>query len=145
MGTVVYLRPHGISRDYDEPIANMNMTPLIDVLLVLLVMLIITVPMALHKVDVDLPVAGPPVDRLPVTQKLVLATDGSISWNGVAIDEATLTKQLQTAVAAKDELEFQTDANARYDRFAQLVTVVKKSGIKQIAFTGNRAFAHFGK
>jgi biopolymer transport protein ExbD len=145
MGTVIYLRQHGIQRHHEEPISAMNMTPLIDVMLVLLVMLIITLPMTLHKVDVDLPFDGPPTDREPVTQKLVLSANGTTFWNGAAIDEASLTKELQAAGAAKDDLEFQTEANARYERFDELIALVKKSGVKQIGFVGNNAFADFDK
>jgi biopolymer transport protein ExbD len=145
MGTVIYLRQHGINRHHEEPIAAMNITPLIDVMLVLLVMLIITLPMTLHKVDVDLPIIGNPTTREPVTQKLVLSANGTTFWNGTAIDEASLTKELQAAGAAKDDLEFQTEANARYERFDQLIALVKKSGIKQIGFVGNNAFADFGR
>jgi biopolymer transport protein ExbD len=145
MGNVIYLRQHGIRSPATEPISAMNITPLIDVMLVLLVMLIITMPMALHKVPVDLPTVSPPNDHPPVMQKLVLAQDGTTYWNGVAVNDAQLTERLSAAAAAKDDLQFQTDGNARYERFDQLIAMVKKSGVKQIGFVGNNAFAQFGK
>lgn len=144
MGTVIYLRQHGV-RQVEEPISAMNITPLIDVMLVLLVMLIITVPMAMHNVPVDLPFAGPPTDRQPMMQKLALAQDGTAYWNGAAVDDAALTRELQAAAAARDDLQFQTEGDARYERFDQLIAMAKKSGIKQIGFAGNSAFAKFGK
>ncbi len=144
MGTVIYLRQHGI-RHVEEPISAMNITPLIDVMLVLLVMLIITVPMAMHNVPVDLPTVSTKSDREPMTQKLALAQDGTVYWNGTEIDDASLTKELQAAAAAKDDLQFQTEGNARYERFDQLIAQVKKAGVTQIGFAGNSAFADFGK
>jgi biopolymer transport protein ExbD len=143
MGTVVYLRQHGI-RHSEEPISNMNMTPLIDVLLVLLVMLILTVPIALHKVDVDLPVAGP-ATRESVQQKLMLSADGLAYWNGRAVTNAQLIEELKVAAANKDDLQFQSEANARYERFDQLIAEVKRAGITKIGFVGNNAFSDFGK
>jgi biopolymer transport protein ExbD len=143
MGTVVYLRRPGNRHD-DEPIANMNMTPLIDVLLVLLVMLILTVPIALHKVDVDLPQPGVST-REAVKQQLTLSADGLAYWNGRAVTNAQLIEELKVAAANKDDLQFQTEANARYERFDQLIAEVKRAGITQIAFVGNNSFADFGK
>lgn len=145
MGNVIYLRQHGVRRYPDEPIATMNITPLIDVMLVLLVMLIITLPMTLHKVDIDLP-SGPAVSgRQPIVQKLSLSSDGVTRWNGNPISDADLVIELKSAAVAKDDLEFQTEANARYERFDQLIALVKRSGVKQIGFVGNSAFAAFDK
>lgn len=144
MGTVIYLRQHGI-RPVEEPISAMNITPLIDVMLVLLVMLIITVPMTLHNVPVDLPVVGTKSDREPVTQKLALAQDGTAYWNGAAIDDSALVKALRASAVARDDLQFQTEGNARYERFDQLIAMVKRSGVRQIGFSGNSAFADFSK
>jgi biopolymer transport protein ExbD len=145
MGTVVYLRQHGITRDHEEPIASMNITPLIDVMLVLLVMLIITLPMTLHKVDVDLPTVTTPQTREPMTQRLTLSADGITYWNGMAIDDVSLAAKLEASGANKDDLEFQTEANARYERFDQLIALVKRSGVTKIGFVGNDAFAQFDK
>jgi biopolymer transport protein ExbD len=146
MGTVTYMKPrHGRVAPSYEPMAAMNMTPLIDVLLVLLVMLILTVPMALHKVDVDLPVAVSPSDRNPVVQKLALAADGTVFWNGAVVNDAQLNSVLKDAAANKDDLQFQTQGNARYERFDQLIAQVKRSGVTQIGFSGNSAYKDFSK
>jgi biopolymer transport protein ExbD len=144
MGNVVYLRQHGI-REAQEPISNLNITPLIDVMLVLLVMLIITLPMTLHKVDVDLPVSNTPTIGEPVVQRLTLSSEGVTYWNGSAIDDAALTANLKASAAAGDNLKFQTESNARYERFNQLIAIVKQAGVKKIGFIGNGAFAKFDK
>ena len=84
MGKVIYLHQHGVRRIHDAPISTLNITPLIDVMLVLLVMLIIALPATMHEVKVDLPSGeGPKGD--PVMQKLVLRNDGITFWNGDAI------------------------------------------------------------
>jgi biopolymer transport protein ExbD len=145
MGTVIYLRQHGVRTSYAEPMAAMNITPLIDVMLVLLVMLIITVPMAVHNVPVDLPANPAPSNRIPVMQKLALSDEGITTWNGQPVTDAQLAEELKAAAAAKDDLQFQTEGNARYERFDQLIALVKKSGVHQIAFVGNSGFASFAK
>jgi biopolymer transport protein ExbD len=144
MGTVVYLRQHGI-RTSQEPISNLNITPLIDVMLVLLVMLIITLPMSLHKVDVDLPVSGTPSSGEPVVQRLTLSSDSVTYWNGSAIDDATLSTNLKASAQAGDDLKFQIEGNARYERFNALIALVKRAGVKKISFIGNSAFAKFAR
>ncbi len=145
MGNVIYLRQHGVRAHNSEPIATMNITPLIDVMLVLLVMLIITLPMTLHKVTIDLPTAQKPSNREPMIQRLHLSNDGITRWNGKAMDDTALTVQLRAAAAAQDDLEFHTDANARYERFDQLIALTKRSGVTRIGFVDNRRFARFDK
>ena len=76
--------------DY-QPMSALNITPLIDVLLVLLVMLILTIPMATQKVSIDLPVAGPPAPTPPEKMhRLDVAPSGSLALDGVAVTEASL-------------------------------------------------------
>lgn len=140
MGKVIYLHQHGVRRIHDAPISALNITPLIDVMLVLLVMLIIALPATMHEVKVDLPPpSGTSAD--PVMQKLVLRNDGVTFWNGEAIGEAALGEKLRATASAGDELQFQTDANARYERFNQLIALVKRSGVEKVGFVGNSQFA----
>lgn len=145
MAKVYYLHPTRMRTEYQSPISAMNMTPLIDVLLVLLVMLILTVPLAVHKVPVDLPVAGTPTKHDPVTQKLVLTSDGVAHWNGAAMNDNALAAQLRGAAISGDSLQFQTEGNARYERFDQLIALAKTSGVTKIGFVGNEQFGTWGK
>lgn len=140
MGKVIYLHQHGIRRIHDAPISALNITPLIDVMLVLLVMLIIALPATMHEVQVDLP-GGQGVKGEPLVQKLVLRNDGITFWNGEIIRDAELGEKLRATAKGEDELQFQTDANARYERFNQLIALVKRSGVQKVGFVGNSQFA----
>lgn len=143
MGHVVYLRPY--RSEYQSPISAMNITPLIDVMLVLIVMLILCLPMAMHQVTVDLPSGPTPVvDREPVAQKLVLDNQGVAYWNGTPLDDAALSRELRIAAVAGDDLQFQTEANARYERFNHLIGLVKQAGVTKLGFVGNSQFAKWG-
>lgn len=145
MAQIHYLHPTRMRTEYQSPISAMNMTPLIDVLLVLLVMLILTVPLAVHKVPVDLPVPSGDASRDPVIQKLVLTNDGTAHWNGEVLGDAALGERLRAAAKAGDDLQFQTEGSARYERFDQLIALARKSGVSKIGFVGNDAFAGFDK
>lgn len=145
MGKVVYLNQHGIRRPDCAPISALNITPLIDVMLVLLVMLIIALPAAMHEVEVLLPAEGPVSNEKPVIQKLVLSRDGIAFWNGETIGEMALGDKLRAAAESGDELQIQTDAHARYERFNQLIAQVKRSGVEKVGFVGNSQFAKWEK
>jgi biopolymer transport protein ExbD len=144
MGKVIYLHQHGVRRDSHAPISALNITPLIDVMLVLLVMLIIALPATMHEVEVDLP-GGKAANGDPVIQKLVLRNDGMALWNGDAMGDAALGEKLRETARAGDELQFQTDAHARYERFNQLIALVKRSGVTKLGFVGNSQFAKWDK
>ena len=125
-----------------QPVAELNTTPLIDVLLVLLVMLILVVPVMTHKVRIDLP-SGPPHKTLdPVIYRLNLDSDGGLSWNGARVDEATLPARL-TAVRHDPaaELQLSADGTARYENYDRILATVKRAGIKRLGFVGNERFA----
>lgn len=144
MGKVVYLHQHGVRRNNEGPISALNITPLIDVMLVLLVMLIIALPAAMHEVEVDLP-TGPGTKGDPIVEKLVLRNDGQAFWNGEAMADVDLAAKLTATAKAGNELQFQTDANARYERFNQLIAVVKRSGVEKVGFVGNSQFAKWDR
>ena len=136
--------------DDGSPMMEMNMTPLIDVLLVLLIMFIITIPVATHSIDIDLPQPNPnpPPDMVdPIKNKIVLTPQNQILWNGTAIDDGTLVANLQTSLtyAVEPELQFEPEANASYDLSAKVLNIIKASGVTKFGFVGNEKYRVFGK
>ncbi|QTD55750.1 ExbD/TolR family protein [Parasphingorhabdus cellanae] len=135
-------RQHGIGLSENQPMSQLNITPLIDVLLVLLVMLMLSIPIATHKVEVTLPPPIPGSGEPPEINLLRINNAGVTLWNGEAVTEPEL-KTLLTAMA-KDpdlpQLHMQTDANARYEIFDHTIATVKRSGVQAIGFIGNSQF-----
>ena len=133
-----------------EPMIDMNMTPLIDVLLVLLIMFIITIPVATHSVDIDLPQGNPPPTDIqidPVKNKLVLTAADQILWNGDPINAGQLRTILveTTGMAVEPELQFEPEALASYDLSAKVLQTIKGSGVTKFGFVGNEKYRVFGK
>ncbi len=135
-------RQHGIRVSDTQPMAQLNITPLIDVLLVLLVMLMLSIPIATHKVEVALPPPNPGIGEPPKINLLRIDNAGLTLWNGKAVSEATLRNLLVAMAKDPDQpqLHMQTDANARYEIFDHTIATVKRSGIQAIGFVGNRRF-----
>jgi len=136
------LRPGG-----DEPdvLIEINTTPLIDVMLVLLIMLIVTIPIQLHAVNLDLPVATPPP---PATPPVVVGIDidarGTVLWQGEALaDAAALDARLRDAAAAQPvpELHLRPDRDARYEVVAGVLAATKRHGLAKIGIVGAEQFA----
>jgi biopolymer transport protein ExbD len=133
-----------------EPMLDMNMTPLIDVLLVLLIMFIITIPVATHSVDIDLPQGDPPPTDIiiePIKNKLVLTTTDQILWNAEAISPGQLVTILAetTTMTVEPELQFEPEPNASYDLTAKVLQIIKGSGVTKFGFVGNEKYRIFGK
>lgn len=128
----------------DKPFSELNITPLIDVLLVLLVMLMLSIPAVTHKVAVDLPLRTPGTSA-PVVNKLFLNSAGTAIWNDIPMDSDRLQVRLKMMVKdpAKPQLHFETDAQARYERFDQLVAMIKRAGVEEVGFVGNDQFANW--
>ena len=135
--------------DDGAPMMEMNMTPLIDVLLVLLIMFIITIPVATHAVNIDLPSPDPnppPIDQVdPIKNKIVLTPDGQILWNAEPINDSQLVRNLQEslAFAVEPELQFEPEANASYDLSARVLNIIKASGVTKFGFVGNEKYRAF--
>jgi biopolymer transport protein ExbD len=118
--------------------SHMNMTPLIDVLLVLLIMMILTVPILYHKVPIDLP-QGVASGTPPPVHRLALDAKGSLSWDGVAISTASLPARLAALKAdpAQPVLHLKTDAATPYARFDETVATIRRAGIERLGLVGN--------
>ena len=126
----------------DEVMNEINMTPLVDVMLVLLIIFIITVPVMKHSVNVDLPRAtNQPEDAKPATIQLGITADGKYSWNGQAVNDEQLEANL-TAEAAKEpqpDLHIRGDKEVRYERVAQAMAAAQRTGVKKIGFVTDPA------
>ena len=137
--------------DAGEPMMDMNTTPLIDVLLVLLIVFIMSIPVATHAVNIDLPSPDPnppPLDQVdPVVNKIVLTPNGEILWNGTPINQGELVRNLQQTLtfAVEPELQFEPEANASYDLSAAVLNIIKGSGVTKFGFVGNEKYRSFGK
>ena len=136
-------------KDDGSPMMEMNTTPLIDVMLVLLIMFIITIPVATHSLDVDLPppsnVPNPPVN--PVRNKLVITNNGTLAWNTGPIDGGQLVSLLaQTRVMNPEpELQFQPESEAGYELSSKVINIIKQSKVTKFGFVGNELYSEFNK
>jgi biopolymer transport protein ExbD len=131
-----------------EPMMDINTTPLIDVMLVLLIMFIITIPIQTHAVKLDLPQDSqnenpPPID--PVKNKIVVTQAGQILWNGNAVDPLQLRQFLDitTTMTPVPELHLQPEAMARYELVDEVLAVTKRAKVQAMGFVGNEAYANF--
>ncbi|HYI41417.1 MAG TPA: biopolymer transporter ExbD [Allosphingosinicella sp.] len=132
----------------DEPMMDINTTPLIDVMLVLLIMFIITIPIQTHAVKLDLPQdqpnqQPPPID--PVKNKIVITPQDQILWNGSPIDQGILRQYLDSTQTMNPvpELHLQPDPNARYELVDEVLAVTKRARVEKMGFVGNEAYATF--
>ena len=137
-------------KDDGSPMMEMNTTPLIDVMLVLLIMFIITIPVATNSVSIDLPQASPPTNKPlidPVKNKLILTTANQIQWNGSPITEGNLVSLLQAtkAMNPEPELQFQPEEYASYEIANQLMKIITDSKVTKFGFVGNERYASFTK
>jgi len=127
-----------------EPILEINTTPLIDVMLVLLVMLIITIPIQLHSTDLNLPTGKPPVNAVPPeVVRIDIDPANVVYWQGVALpDRAALEAKLQAAAAQAEppEIHIRPDAQSRYDTFAAVMVSAQKLGLRKLGVVGGEQF-----
>jgi len=131
--------------DLEDAEPSMNTTPLIDVLLVLLVMMIITMPIQMHSVHMDLPGGLPPPDTpLPTVVRLEISRQSQISWNGTPVaDRSTLESLLQAAaqLAQQPEIHVHADPKTRYDTVAAVLTSAQRQGLLKVGVVGLDAYA----
>ncbi|WP_198972938.1 ExbD/TolR family protein [Xylophilus sp. ASV27] len=127
----------GTQDDSDEVMNEINMTPLVDVMLVLLIIFIITVPVMKDAVKIDLPRASSqPEDAKPETIRLSVAADGSYFWNDNRIADEDLEPRLQAEShkTPQPELHIRGDKDVRYERVAQAMSAAQQAGVKKIGF-----------
>jgi biopolymer transport protein ExbD len=131
-----------------EPMMDINMTPLIDVMLVLLIMFIITIPIQTHAVKLDLPVdqpntPPPPID--PVKNKVVITANGQILWNGEPVQQEQLRQYLELSqqIQPIPELHLQPEPEARYELVDEVLAITKKAHVEKMGFVGNEAYMTF--
>jgi biopolymer transport protein ExbD len=127
----------GTQDDTDDVMNEINMTPLVDVMLVLLIIFMITVPVMKHSVEVDLPRANSqPQDVKPQTVRLTVDAKGQYWWNEAPVSDQDLPRMLRAA-AARDpqpELHIRGDKDVRYERVAQAMSAAQQAGLRRIGF-----------
>ena len=124
----------------DAPMAEINMIPLIDVMLVLLVIFIITAPLLTHSVKIDLPRAtSTPNLTKPDNIQLGIKEEGTVYWNGEALDTQALSERMAAAgkVNPQPEVHIRADANARYQIVAEVMAAAARSGLTRIGFVSD--------
>ena len=128
----------------DDVLSEINTTPLIDVMLVLLVMLIITIPIQLHSVDLNMPTGNPPPPiTKPEVVQIDIDADNAIRWNGEVIGGQTaLETKLSAAAtqAVQPELHLRPNKQATYKTVAAVMAAVQRNGLTKIGLIGGEQF-----
>ncbi|MEZ7847684.1 MAG: biopolymer transporter ExbD [Polaromonas sp.] len=127
----------GTQDDTDEVMNEINMTPLVDVMLVLLIIFIITVPVMKHSVNIDLPLASNQVQiTQPETLRLSVDAQGRYFLNETSVADDQLAPQLKTAAAKnpQPDLHIRGDKAVRYERVAQAMAAAQQAGLRKIGF-----------
>ena len=127
-----------------DPMMDINMTPLIDVLLVLLVMFIITIPVMTHAVKLDMPrpTNQPQAPTDPVVIQLEIDFDGTVLWNGTPVTVESLDTYFRREAAndPQPELHIRPNKRASYDVVARVLAAAQRNGLNKIGFVGNEQF-----
>ena len=130
-----------------EPMMDINTTPLIDVMLVLLIMFIITIPVQTHAVKLDLPqntnTPAPPID--PVKNEVSINNRDQVLWNGTPVDMTVLRQYLDQSQTLNPipELHLRPAADARYEVVDNVLAVTKRANVTKMGFIGNEAYANY--
>jgi biopolymer transport protein ExbD len=133
------------ANDSGEPMLDINTTPLIDVMLVLLIMFIITIPIQTHAVKIDLPVNQPneqPPPINPVKNVLSINAQDQVLWNGTPVTMEQLRQYLDTTQQMNPvpELHLQPEATARYEVVDEVLAVTKRAHVQKMGFVGNEYY-----
>ena len=127
-----------------DVMVDINTTPLIDVMLVLLIMLIITIPIQTHAVKLTMPVGKPPLQLVPPEVITIeVDFDGTILWNGQVLpDRATLDARLQSAAAmpVQPEVHLRPNKLVKYESVMAVMAAAQRLGLKKIGMIGNEQF-----
>jgi biopolymer transport protein ExbD len=128
-----------------EPMMEINTTPLIDVMLVLLILFILTLPVMTHAIKLDMPRPSanpPPPETIIEPIRLDIDWDGSIIWNGTLVQLGTLEGYFRTEAAKnpQPELHVRPDRRADYDTVAKALALAQRNGMQRIGFVGNEQF-----
>jgi len=125
-----------------EPIIDMNTTPLIDVMLVLLIMFIITIPIQTHAVKLDVPTCTKCRAPDAIKNEVVITRTGAILWNGQDVGENGLRYELAMVrrMNPAPELHLRPDAESRYEVVDRVLADIKRADIKKFGFVGNEAY-----
>jgi biopolymer transport protein ExbD len=125
------------SQQHQMPTAEINMTPLVDVMLVLLIIFIITAPLMTHSVPVDLPrAASTPTPEKPMTLQVSINAENQIFVGSDAVDRSILEMKFREAVA-KDtnvEMHLKADRSTRYETVAEAMSAARRAGLTKIGF-----------
>ncbi|SDO63715.1 outer membrane transport energization protein ExbD [Ralstonia sp. 25mfcol4.1] len=123
--------------DDDEVMSEINMTPLVDVMLVLLIIFIITIPVINHAVKIDLPRAtNQPNDAKPQSINVSVDAQGKVFWNQEEVDQAQLEQRIANAaqLQPQPELHLRADRDVRYERVAEVMAAAQHGGLGKIGF-----------
>jgi len=130
-----------------EPMMDINTTPLIDVMLVLLIMFIITIPVQTHAVKLDLPqpTNSPPPPIQPTKNEVSIDNTNKILWNGTPVDLTVLRQYLDQSQTMNPipELHLRPAQDARYEIVDEVLAVTKRAHVTKMGFIGNEAYANF--
>ena len=128
----------------DQPMMEINTTPLIDVMLVLIIMLIITIPIQLHAVNLNMPVGNPPPNVVkPEVLRIDIDAASLVTWNGEAIaDRAELERRMAvvSALPIQPEVHLRPDRSARYEVVAGVLASAQRTGLTKIGVVGSEQF-----
>lgn len=125
-----------------EPMMDINTTPLIDVMLVLIIMLIITIPAQMHSVNLEMPVGQPPTQEKPLEVRVDIDRQGVIYWDGLVVDRVTLDNNMVEAAKRNPQpnVLIRPDKAARYDNVAFVLANSQRRGLKKLAIIGSEQY-----